>query len=68
MKTLIIAGMLTLIAASAHAGLSTGPSQPPTFNQAHAQAAPVQKPIVKKVKRKHKPRREDDDDIRIDID
>ena len=69
MKTFIIAGILTLIAASAQAGLSTGPEQIETVRKTTVEANSAAKPVVKKVKKPHRRRREDDDDsININID
>jgi hypothetical protein len=81
MKTFIIAGIFTLIAASAQAGLSTASQKAAALPQVNAEtnsasavrpaARPVTRPIVKKVKLK-KPlkqrRRSDDDDFDRDDD
>jgi len=70
MKTSIIAVFFTLVAASAQAGLSTGPKQTVTVAKTSAEmmnsiARP--KPAVRKMKKKPR-RRQDDDDFDIDKD
>ena len=69
MKSFILAGILTLIAASAQAGLLKGPPQIETVGKSFAEtnsvsgAKPAVRPMVKPVvKKKHKKRREDEDD------
>jgi hypothetical protein len=68
MKTFIFAGMLCLVAASAQAGLLTGPQRLETVRDAKAETNSVAKPVPPAKKKPKRRREEDDDEIRIDID
>lgn len=72
MKTFIIAGIFSLVAVTAQAGLSKGPPQIEAVRQTNAETnsvsvarpavRPAARPVVKKVKPRHKQRRRSDDD------
>ena len=68
MRTFIFAGMLCLVAATAQAGLLTGPQQHETVRDAKAESNSVAKPVQPAKKKQKRRREEDDDEIKIDID
>lgn len=75
MKTFIIAAILSLVAASAQAGLSGAapPVAPVQKASVETNSVSVAKPVAKRVvkpvvKKKPRRKREDDDEIKIDID